>query len=404
MKLQMLSRIAFGLAIVLAAVAFLASPTSAMSGFGNPDEAVGSHASSYVGSASTYGGNHDSASSLRPALINEGALPSGVSFSKKRVKYVEGYPDGTFRPDGAVMRAEVAAMICRLMAEGENDAQYVANFIETSGGAWYRLVVTYVQINGIMIGDDDGDFRPEAHMSRSEFATMMSRFAAPGQAMPIPQERFVDVPLRHWAAAQIEACAANGWILGYTDGMFHPDKPITRAEAVAILNRALGRSEGEGEGEQGWNTKASVPIYTDLDEGHWAFQHIMDASVPDLSLDSDGYGDSAGNNDDSSDGGEIRTTFEEFLLECENEHVPGELLVAVRETTDAQAFISMFPEIDVEFIVYATSRVFYISLVDKSEESLYRAARLFFMHPDVTIVSPNGLLYYYADDATQPGE
>lgn len=114
-------------------------------------------------------------------------------------------------------------------------------FLDTPPGTWYSTAVRTLALEGIVNGYEDGSFRPEHMVTRAEFVTMALRLA--GISPSGAGSRFRDVSQTHWAAGYIQAAAGSGLISGYSDGTFRPDQYITRAEAVTILNRVSERSE-----------------------------------------------------------------------------------------------------------------------------------------------------------------
>ncbi len=153
--------------------------------------------------------------------------------------YIMGYPDGTFRPQNNITRAEVAAIIYRILsADSRNTFMTTVNgFTDVSPDAWYNQSVSTLARAGILEGYPDGTFRPNSPITRAEMATVISRFTniTGGTA------RFSDVAT-HWALSYIATAADNGWVNGYPDGTFKPNNYITRAETVTMVNRLLNRA------------------------------------------------------------------------------------------------------------------------------------------------------------------
>ena len=154
--------------------------------------------------------------------------------------YVQGYPDGTVKPDGSITRAETAAILFRLMSDDSRTAYYAAasNFRDVSADSWYSVYVATLDSAGVIADSADGLFRPNEAITRAELAAMLAQFAAQQTAAG----SFSDVAASHWAARAIALCAKLGWINGYPDGTFRPDENVSRAELMAMLNRATGRA------------------------------------------------------------------------------------------------------------------------------------------------------------------
>lgn len=188
--------------------------------------------------------------------------------------YVTGYEDKTIKPDNNITRAEAAALISRISTGFDSDKDYdVSKFADVDNGAWFAKNVGYAAENNIVSGYDDGSFRPENTITREEFAAMICRFMKYDTSA---SEVFSDVPSEHWAAPYIAAMKANGIISGYEDGSFGLGRNITRAEAIAMINRALGRVPNE-EKINAYISSNGYPA-TDI-EGHWAAAQIIEAAV-----------------------------------------------------------------------------------------------------------------------------
>lgn len=155
------------------------------------------------------------------------------------IAYIVGYPDALVRPEAAVTRAEAATIFFRLLSD-ETRALYEAetsSFSDVSPGDWFSRAVSTLEALGVMNGYEDGTFRPDAPVTRAEFAAIAARFDTNGNETGAS---FADI-YGHWGQREIELAAANGWLLGYEDGTFRPDSTITRAEAITIVNRVLRR-------------------------------------------------------------------------------------------------------------------------------------------------------------------
>lgn len=188
--------------------------------------------------------------------------------------YVTGYDDKTIKPDNNITRAEAAALISRISSGFSADKNYdVSKFSDVDGGAWFAKNVGYAAENSIVSGYEDGSFRPGNTITREEFAAMICRFMKYDTSA---SGVFSDVSPEHWAAPYIAAMKANGIISGYEDGSFGLGRNITRAEAIAIINRALGRVPNDGK----MNAYISSNGYPATDiEGHWAAAQIIEAAV-----------------------------------------------------------------------------------------------------------------------------
>lgn len=153
--------------------------------------------------------------------------------------YIVGYPDKTVHPQSSITRAEVATIFFRLLTEETRTANATKtnNYADVSSDKWYNQAVSTLSAMGIIKGDSRGNFNPNAPITRAEFAAIAARF---DKTENVAAASFGDVAT-HWAKPEISVAANNGWINGYTDGTFHPDSRITRAEAMAMINRVLQR-------------------------------------------------------------------------------------------------------------------------------------------------------------------
>lgn len=187
--------------------------------------------------------------------------------------YMSGYPDGTFRPGQKVSRAETAAAFSRLYLQDKPITQQLPVFSDIdNSGKWYENDVATVVNAKYMSGYPDGSFRPEAPITRAELAAMLTRDDK-SAVKPAP---FKDVK-GHWAAEAIGRAHAKGWISGYPDGNFRPDAPVTRAELCALFNRFAGRSLTADEAAKLAQQKGSVS-FKDVDAAYWAYKDILAAA------------------------------------------------------------------------------------------------------------------------------
>ena len=154
--------------------------------------------------------------------------------------YVQGYPDGTVKPAGSITRAEVAAILFRLMDVDSRSLYYstASGFRDVDSTKWYNTYVATLNNAGVITDSRTGYFRPNDAITRAELAAMLAQFAEKKSAAIY----FSDVSAGYWAANAIALTANLGWINGYPDGTFGPDKTVTRAELMAMVNRATGRA------------------------------------------------------------------------------------------------------------------------------------------------------------------
>lgn len=188
--------------------------------------------------------------------------------------FVSGRGEARFAPNASVTRAETCAMLVSLLAEAPEGTQS-APFSDVAAGTWYHDAVAALSGLGIVGGYADGSFAPDRTITRAEFVTILSRFYPTDGAVG----GFPDVPADHWAADAIASAAARGWVHGYEDGSFGPDRTITRAEAVTVLDAVLGRSAGAEE-TQARLAEARVGLFTDVAPTDWYYAAVMEAAQP----------------------------------------------------------------------------------------------------------------------------
>ncbi|MCL2352103.1 MAG: S-layer homology domain-containing protein [Firmicutes bacterium] len=208
------------------------------------------------------------------------AVPPENRVIHQFAQYLYGYPDGTVKPDGRAARAEVAAMLYRVCDDAGKTAPAPSAFTDVDPAAWYAQSVNYLASVGILVGYGDGTFRPEQPITRAEMTAIAARYTGLADAGGV----FADVPEGHWAARYIGSAYALGIAAGYADGTFRPDSMITRAEAVRMIAGMLGRRSLTSA------LPVNIPVFADLDASHWAYADIIDASVSHASaLDAFGY-------------------------------------------------------------------------------------------------------------------
>ena len=200
-------------------------------------------------------------------------LPALQANTDDHYSYLIGYADGTVRPNGKITRAEVATIFFRLL-DDDTRAKYWSsenNFSDVSADKWYNNAVSTLSRMGVIGGYADGTFRPDAPISRAEFAKIAVSFTQNnGSAV---YNYFTDVKTTDWFAPYVTAAKDAGLIEGYSDGSFKPESKITRAEACAIVNRTLGRKPSKA------HMKISDRIdWPDVQTTDWFYEAIMEAT------------------------------------------------------------------------------------------------------------------------------
>lgn len=185
--------------------------------------------------------------------------------------YIIGYVDGTVRPLDNIKRSEVATIFFRLLTD-ESRAHYWSQqnpYSDVAGSSWYNNAVSTLTNAGIITGYPDDTFRPDAPISRSEFAAIAARFS---EVSYNGGNSFTDVPSDHWAARYIALAEHLGWIKGYPDGSFKPEQAITRAEAMTLINRVLERDVEEE------HMLSDMVTWPDNQPGAWYYEAVQEAT------------------------------------------------------------------------------------------------------------------------------
>lgn len=204
--------------------------------------------------------------------------------------YVQGYPDGTVKPAGNITRAETAAILFRLMDDASRKTYYStkSGFRDVASGSWYNTYVATLNNAGVITDSSNGYFRPNEAITRAELAAMLAKFSE----TTVAANYFNDVSAKYWAANAIAICAKLGWITGYPDGTFRPDKNVTRAELMAMINRATGRAPKSADaflpGMKTWiDNTADKWYYLDVQEATNSHSYTVKGSETWTALTSD---------------------------------------------------------------------------------------------------------------------
>ena len=187
---------------------------------------------------SSGGGSSGGGGGRKPTVDIPDDVPTGLN-GDDHFAYIVGYPDGNVKPGGNITRAEVATIFFRLLTEDVRTANSTqANSLsDVSRGQWFNHAISTLSSMGIVKGNPDGTFDPDAPITRAEFAAIAARF---DDKNTNNTSNFSDIA-SHWAKDEIGVAANKGWINGYPDSTFRPDQYITRAEAMTLVNRVLNR-------------------------------------------------------------------------------------------------------------------------------------------------------------------
>ena len=190
----------------------------------------------------------------------------------KAISYIKGYPDGTFKPQANVTRAEAAQMFATLLNGGANFGTSSATRFSDASDDWFSKAVNYVVAKGLISGYPDGTFKPNESITRAEFAQMISGYVKNEKKSTTDFQDVKD----HWAKDAIDKLYGNKNVSGYPDGSFKPNAKITRAEAVTILNSVFDRNTSALSLNN--VNKSALNKFSDVNEGFWAYYNIIDAA------------------------------------------------------------------------------------------------------------------------------
>lgn len=194
-----------------------------------------------------------------------------VGGTETHYAYLNGYTDGTFRPNAFMTRGEVAVMFYNLTG-GSTTAS--AGFSDVPSGAWYADAINALANKNIISGYADGTFRPDATITRSEFVVLAVKYA--GALSAGDGISFTDVPANAWFHSSIKTASSLKWISGYNDGAFRPDNAIARCEVTAVVNKMLKRTPDK----DFINSKSgNISRFADVTAAHWAFYDIIEATA-----------------------------------------------------------------------------------------------------------------------------
>lgn len=190
------------------------------------------------------------------------------------IRYINGYPDGSVQPEGDITREEITSILYRI-TNHEYEKPFVSTgnmFPDVKLDRWSTRDIEYMTDKGIVNGYPDGEFKPSRNLSRAEFAALVFRFAGIGESNI--KNPFTDLDETHWAYKEILALTSSGLIQGYPDGTYRPENNITRAEAMTVINKLLGRTPLEN-----YVKSLGFNPYNDLYEDKWYYVTVLEATV-----------------------------------------------------------------------------------------------------------------------------
>lgn len=226
---------------------------------------------SYTVSGGNSGGNNGGNS--KPSLNTKDHYGYIIGYP---VDYYTGQPttDQTkkpVRPEGKITRAEVATIYFRMLTDESRTKFWSQNsgYSDVKAGDWFNNAVSTLSNAGIIAGYEDGSFKPNGYITRAEFATIAARFF---DVTYNGKDLFPDIS-GHWAKDYINQAANKGFVNGYEDGTFKPDRNITRAEAVTLVNRTLDRHP-----DKSHFTKDMLVWPDNMDQTKWYYADMQEAT------------------------------------------------------------------------------------------------------------------------------
>ncbi|RVU54012.1 S-layer homology domain-containing protein [Anaerosphaera multitolerans] len=186
--------------------------------------------------------------------------------------YMIGYPDGSFRPQGNITRAEVTTIFFRMMTDESRNKYWSTtnDFGDIQSIDWFNNAISTMSNAEAVTGYPDGSFKPDANITRGEFATMASRFLS--DYGNLTNYKFTDIK-GNWAEDSIKKLASHGLINGYEDGSFKPDQLITRAETATLVNSVLERTPHKD------NLLSDMKRWSDnSDTSEWYYAQVQEAT------------------------------------------------------------------------------------------------------------------------------
>jgi hypothetical protein len=254
--------------------------------YARPEEPARDDETPYRAAAGTAGGEPSVAAGTNPAAGEH-----------EHRAYLLGFPDGRFRPDAGISRAETTVMFARLLEEPSEGGNAASRFADVFPDSPYAEALIRMEADGVVMGYPGGAFRPETRISRAEFITICLRLAerrepaagnageagegatgdATGDVTEGARERVLRrTDARHWARAAVEEAAKRGWLDACASGgpAFFPDGDMTRAEAATIVNRMIGRSA-----DTAYIRSHDIAGFRDVPPVFWAYPDITEASV-----------------------------------------------------------------------------------------------------------------------------
>ncbi len=185
--------------------------------------------------------------------------------------YMIGYSDGNFMPNANITRAEALTIFFRMLTEDSRNLFWSStnDFNDVNESAWYNNAVSTMLNAKVIESDVNGNYRPNEAITRAEFAVLLTKFF---EETNTATHNFIDIS-GHWAESEIARVAEKGWITGYQDKTFRPDEPISRAETVKLVNAILERTPDINK-----LLPNMIEFHDNLDRKKWYYVLVQEAT------------------------------------------------------------------------------------------------------------------------------
>ena len=202
------------------------------------------------------------------------ALLTGTCLARETFHgaYLQGFPDGSIRPDAAVTRAELAEILYRMMDLDQRRelSETESVFADVPTRHWAYDAICAMAGARLMLGGSDGCFRPDDGVTGEELSIIFERV----RAQETGKEALPELA-SGWASQEVTFAAGNGWVMGLQDGVLAPDEPLSRGQFAQIMNRLLGRAPGSAD-----DLMVGMPLFSDnLDTKSRYFLDLQEAAA-----------------------------------------------------------------------------------------------------------------------------
>ena len=190
------------------------------------------------------------------------------------IGYINGYPDGSVRPNGKITREEMAAILYRIKNKQYDEPFAVKGdvFPDVPANRWSVSEIEYMSRDGVIYGYPDSEFKPERNLTRAEFAALIRRFTKIDESEN--ENKFSDLSEEYWAYEDIMSLHGAGLFDGYEDGTIRAENEITRAEVMTVVNKLLGRNPSEP-----YVKSLNYTPFNDLDIERWYYVIVLEATI-----------------------------------------------------------------------------------------------------------------------------